>query len=268
MEKKEKINKFMFEKRIGDKNYRHTGNHYHNYFEIYYMKKGTCCYFIGNKIYNVATHDLIVIPNGVIHNATYQDYNYERLLLQFDNDFINPELFSMLQNLLKQHIYRPKNYTEVEKILNKIEYEDRQNDVVSEELIKCHLTELFSYIIRNESCYKVSDDTEKANSIIEDTIIFINKNFASQISLDTISKKTGFSKFYFSKLFKKSTGLGYKEYLLMIRMREAKKLLTSTNKSISNIAFLCGFNDSNYFSTIFKNTNNCSPNLYRKKHRS
>ncbi len=267
MEKKEKTNKFLFEKRIGNKNYKHTGNHYHNYFEIYYMKKGSCCYFIDNKIYNVATHDIIVIPNGVIHNATYQDYDYERLLLQFDNEFINTELFSMLQNLLKQHIYRPGNYKEIEEILDKIEFEYKKNDMVSEELIKCHLTELFSYIIRNESCYMTNDE-QNNNLVIEDIIIYINKNFSSQLTLDTMSEKTGFSKFYFSKFFKKSTGLGYKEYLLMIRMKEAKKLLSSTNETISNIAFLCGFNDSNYFSTIFKKTNSISPNTYRKKYRS
>ncbi len=265
MEKREKSAEFLFEKRIGDINYNYIGSHYHNYFEIYYMKAGSCCYFIDNKIYNVETHDIIIIPNGIIHNTTYQNTNYERILLQFDKDYINPKIIVKLQKILSQHIYRPENHIKIEEKLKKIEKEYKRNDEFSDELIKCQLTELCTYILRNKSCYKSDTTTKKTNTIIQEITDYINKNFASPITLDTISKKAGFSKFYFSKFFKEYTGFGFKEYLLLVRMKEAKKLLTATDKSICDIAFLCGFNDSNYFSTIFKKLNNCSPNSYRKK---
>ncbi len=260
-----KINKLTFQKRKGCYEFTEPGNHYHNFFEIYYMKSGSCNYFIDNKIYNVGMHDIVIIPNGVIHKTTYQNKDYERILLEFPKNYINPELISKLQAILKNYIYRPENHKDIEKILDKIKEEYDRNDELSEELIKCCVTELFSYIIRNPSCYKTDSNTKKTSRIIEEIILYINENFSSNITLDEISEKAGFSKFYFSKFFKAYTGFGYKEYLLLVRIKEAKKLLKATEKSICEIAFLCGFNDSNYFSTIFKRLNNCTPNEYRKK---
>lgn len=55
------------------------------------------------------------------------------------------------------------------------------------------------------------------------------------------------SKSFLSKRFKTATGFGFKEYIINLRIQNACRLLLETNKSITDIAFECGFNDSNYF---------------------
>ena len=69
---------------------------------------------------------------------------------------------------------------------------------------------------------------------------------------------------YFSKIFKDVVGVGYKEYTVLVRLKAAERLLRATNKSVREIATSCGFNDSNYFSTVFQNKYGVPPTQYKK----
>lgn len=256
---------FIYEKRKANNTYVTPKKHYHKFFELYYMKKGRCKYFINNKIFEVKENDIIIIPDGIIHNTRYyQAEEYERILLQFSKEYINPAMISKLQSFFKNRIYRPDNVSFIKSILNKIEIEYKNNSDISDELIKCYMTELFSYIIRNESLIIDDISNTKENEIISEITKYISENFNQEISLEEMAKKAGFSKYYFSKFFKASTGFGYKEFMLITRLREAKKLLSQTDLSICDIAFRCGFNDSNYFSSVFKKKEGISPLSYRK----
>ena len=78
-----------------------------------------------------------------------------------------------------------------------------------------------------------------------------------------MAKQFSISRSYLSKKFKQTTGFGFKEYLLNVRIKEACRLLLETNHSITDIAFACGFNDSNYFGDAFRRIKGISPNKYR-----
>ena len=55
-----------------------------------------------------------------------------------------------------------------------------------------------------------------------------------------------------------------REYIINLRIQNACRLLLETNKSITDIAFECGFNDSNYFGDSFRKIKGISPRKYRK----
>ena len=82
--------------------------------------------------------------------------------------------------------------------------------------------------------------------------------------LEDMSDKFHISRSYLSKKFKAVTGFGFKEYIVNVRIKNACRLLLETNKSITDIAFECGFNDSNYFGDAFRHVKGVSPNKYRK----
>ena len=96
-------------------------------------------------------------------------------------------------------------------------------------------------------------------------IKYIKENCSQQISLEDLASKYSFTREYFSAIFKKATGYGVNEYLNIIRVKNAEHLLSFSTLSMSEIAHQCGFNDSNYFSTVFKRMNGTSPLRYRKK---
>ena len=95
---------------------------------------------------------------------------------------------------------------------------------------------------------------------------FIRENYAdSAISLHRGAEKVGFSPNHFSTVFSQETGQTFVEYLTAVRIEAAKKLLTCGNSRMSDIAFDVGYQDSHYFSYLFKKHVGVSPREYRSR---
>jgi len=99
---------------------------------------------------------------------------------------------------------------------------------------------------------------------VSDAIHYIEKNYGENITLPEVAETVHLSSEYFSRRFKKETGLNFSEYLLQIRMEEARHLLVNTKKSITEIAGETGFNNDSYFSVTFKKVFGENPNEVRK----
>lgn len=102
------------------------------------------------------------------------------------------------------------------------------------------------------------------NFFVNNAIKFINENYSNNLSLDDISKELHISKSHLSYLFIKNTGMKITQYINKVRIKEAKNLLINSNHSLSYISNVCGFNNQNYFSTMFKKIESITPLEYRK----
>ena len=83
------------------------------------------------------------------------------------------------------------------------------------------------------------------------------------LSIGSMAEKFGFSESYFSVLFKDTLGEPYSSYLEKLRLNKAGELLTSTDKSVEDIAQLVGYNNSTTFRRAFKRVKGLSPQQYR-----
>lgn len=92
----------------------------------------------------------------------------------------------------------------------------------------------------------------------------IEENKGINIKLEELARTAGFSYAYFSSLFKKETGKTLSDYIQMVRIETAKKLLVEKDRSIGEIAEMVGYNDIKFFTKQFKKTLGVSPNEYRK----
>ena len=93
---------------------------------------------------------------------------------------------------------------------------------------------------------------------------YLHKNLSHRITLADIGKMTFFSPVYCDTVFKKDMGVSIIDYLLSRRIAEAKKLLIEGTFSLSEIARQSGFEDSNYFSRVFKKRTGYTPTEYKK----
>ena len=98
---------------------------------------------------------------------------------------------------------------------------------------------------------------------ITPALSFLDGNYQKKISENTLASLCGMNPFRFSRCFKKETGVTFQEYLVRLRIREALRLLDNPNASITDIAFMVGFNDTSYFSRTFKKYMNHSPSEFR-----
>ena len=97
---------------------------------------------------------------------------------------------------------------------------------------------------------------------------YIDENYRdADLSLNKVAGYVNMSPCYFSSTFSQETGKTFIEYLTGVRMRHAKDLLRSTSLRSSEVASESGYQDSHYFSFLFKKTQGCTPSEYRKRGR-
>ena len=236
-------------------------HHYHRCYEIYYFIKGECKYFIDGSTYTLIPGDLILIPKNVIHRTLYTA-SYERRLLNFTSHFIPEALIGNLDDL--PYLFRnPTISKEVSRIFDSIEKEYNQLDEYSEEMLTSLVKLLFVLIARSEN---KANQKGGNSAFVAETVKRISKEFQTDITLSNVSADFSVSPEHLSRTFKKETGFGFNEYLTLVRLQNAEKLLEEGKlKTVSEIAYACGFNDSNYFSDRFKKIHGMSPLKFRQK---
>jgi len=94
---------------------------------------------------------------------------------------------------------------------------------------------------------------------------YTRQHYDENLTVDFICEKFGCSRSFISHSFKSVSGKSFRQYLTHLRISHAKRLLEITSLTVTQIAFSTGFNDSNYFSTVFLNTVGTSPLAYRKQ---
>lgn len=230
--------------------------HYHDSFEIYYLKSGSCNYFIDDALYNVQQGDIVLIPSGVIHKTNYDGKPHTRLLINCSSDYIPESVRGKIDSMI--YIYRsPSVQKQAEQILEKIGRDYELNDEFREDSLSHLMAEFFILLARNTSRVTKSST---GSPFIEETVGYIKENYMCEITLSEVAKMHSVSPEHLSRSFKKETGLGFSEYLNLVRLQMAEYMLKNEpGKSVSEIAYACGFNDSNYFSDKFKKTYGLSP---------
>ena len=238
-------------------------HHYHDSrFEIYYMVEGVCSYFVNDKTYEVLPGDIVLIPEGIIHKTNYNGEEHQRMLIECKSSFIPEEMREALLEI--GYLYRNvKASAEVYAILRQIEEEYKSPDAYTLDALRAHTRLLLTVLLRNPNA--ASNEILK-NVMIESVVAHIKKNYQTDITLSNVARDNFVSAEHLSRSFKRYTGFGFNEFLTLVRLRHAQTLLKSDTKmSISEIAYTCGFNDSNYFSDKFKRTYGRSPLKYSKE---
>ncbi len=106
----------------------------------------------------------------------------------------------------------------------------------------------------------------RQQNILAQALQFIEKNYAQpDLMLNDVARAVFISASYLSLTLKKELGKTFTEVLTEVRMKKAQALLTSTELKSYEIAFLCGYANPSYFSTVFKSYYQCSPSQLKAK---
>lgn len=98
----------------------------------------------------------------------------------------------------------------------------------------------------------------------DQAIDYINTHYAENISSADLSERFGYTESYFCRKFKRQTGLTVMQYIQILRIEKARKLLVETQLSIREIAVQCGFSDTAYFTNRFKVLCKTTPTALRQ----
>ena len=110
---------------------------------------------------------------------------------------------------------------------------------------------------------------EKTPAVISEAKLYMSLHFTNpNLMLQDVAKAVSMSGSRFSTVFSQQTGQTFTEYLMYLRLSKAKELLRTTNERSSKIAREVGYNDSHYFSYIFKKNTGITPSEYRAQYQN
>ncbi len=169
-------------------------------------------------------------------------------------------IYNVYRELVEIFVFGVKNYFHAEV------------KITDEELMKGYMhlygfEEVFGWLIR--SCCEIMAQYAEIQHNQEARPVrlakqYINDNYNKAINLENVSKYIGFNPAYFSSMFKKATGQNFMDYVIEVRILNARNLLVQTNQDVTDIARQVGYSDLKYFSKIFKKLTNLTPTEYRK----
>lgn len=239
-------------------------SHFHDENELYYLESGETRYCIGGEIYFLKPGDMVFVPKGVFHQtSTENETPVERMLLTFDDDFAGEHAAPWLEALRRENFIRlpSDKQSRVSDILRRIEFEEQNRAIGYRDIERACLLELLVVTVR----FRLPDWCEPVNEsyrIIQSAARYIAANPAADLRLPTLAKRYAMSESYFSRLFKHVTGASLCVYVNAARVAAAEKLLRGQNCTVTQAATESGFNDSNYFATVFKRFKGVAPKQF------
>ncbi|WP_411678677.1 AraC family transcriptional regulator [Clostridium thailandense] len=243
--------------------------HWHVEYEIIRILKGSLTVYLNQKEILAKEEDIIFIRDGILHSAVPKDCIYECVV--FNMNLLLKENFSgtkYIQNIIDHNIivndYFPKSDSELNRIIFFL-FEALKLQIDSYELTTLGLLyQVFGFIYNNKLYSTDFLKDSKKIMQLKKALEVIEESYSSVITLEDLSKVVGMSRKYFCKFFYEMTHRTPIDYLNYYRVECASYQLATTNLSITDIAYNCGFNDLSYFIKSFKKYKGITPSKYSK----
>ncbi len=252
--------------------------HFHNYIEILYGVDCDMTVWINDKTVHFETGDVIIINPLETHFLKSHDKDSEYIVIKFSKSILEgqmpPEAKYMLPILSSVHhhgnIIKKSEMTdgEIEKAAFGIYNEYVAERFGYEIAIRSGILNLYLSIVRiwntNDAGEKLFDVESSVVSRMYQAAEYVSKHF-SNIAEEDVARKFLMSYSYFSRCFKKVHGISFSKYLNNIRIDNARKILLTTDNSVTDIAVEVGFSSASHFIYAFRNRTGISPLAYKKE---
>lgn len=245
--------------------------HFHTYCELFYLKTGNCTYSVNGKQFHLQPGDIFIAAPGENHCTKYEGtVPCERIVIYCEVPVLGEEYLGKHRELREKLstsgkiIISKKGRTQLDNFIDMMLLENYMPDDYSSESLVLFFKQVLLWIERyGIFIYEPVDTSSGIDGDIETTMRLVAENYANPLTLEEAADKVGLSPTYLSKKFKKETGKTFSDYLNYIRLRQACQMLLTTDDSVTEIAFNCGFNSSNYFKDCFKRCFGVSPRVYK-----
>ena len=236
--------------------------HSHDFCEILYVAGGAGEAILEGKKFRLAPGDLVVVNPGTLHEERSDAKAPLRLIFLAIRDFAVPGLPAGCLSQEKYRVlscgeYRYKMDIYLRELLQETSSQIEFYQEISQGLVSALLVLVMRLIrINPEDEAALSQECQKIKE-------YLDQNFTSPITLDSLSETVYIIKHYLSHLFKEQTGVSPIKYLTSKRMEKACELLSETELPVSEVSKAVGYENPLYFSQVFKRIYGISPVKYR-----
>ncbi|MBN1180992.1 MAG: helix-turn-helix domain-containing protein [Bacteroidales bacterium] len=231
--------------------------HRHDYYSLIHFTQGNGLNVIDFKEYEIIPNRMFLMNPGQIHNWSYSS-NTKGYILLVDKFFFQFENYNMpfvdVSDEFRSMIHSFWNF-QIQQCQKKDEITEKsaQNGMA-------FFNDVITRIIA-ENNYK----PPQIPSEIENLMVLISENLSGNLLVNDYADLLHIPVDKLNDMCKSSMGLTTKQLIIEQQITEAKRLLFFTTLSVKEIAYKLGFEDSSYFSRLFKNKTNNTPNAFREK---
>lgn len=247
----------------------HYDYHCHSAVEVILPDRGESVYQTQEEVYRVKPGEVLILPSGCMHSLTESPETKRYLLLFEPNPLMNLRDISSISTMMQQPIYLTADSEladGVKQILYQVVTCYFQKEPLWNTVCYSYLLQLYALLGRHYLEIAGPQHPSRHSidpAIMNSAITFINEHYMDEMSLEDAALFAGFSKYYFSRMFKQFSGISFSEYLTRKRLNVATDLLVRTDQSIREIALASGFGSMATFNRIFRAQKNCTPSQYR-----
>lgn len=245
--------------------------HYHDAYEIYFQTKGTRYVFFDNSCHVLERGDVTIFKPFELHLAQSRECEYyERYVVNFSRESFagilsDSEIYMLFEKIESGKIHLDEEKTVyLEKIFALAEENAQKKGFLASKLLSAMILQIIMTVLEWS---EMSVSGAYIDPRVAKAIQYIEKNYSQAIGLDEIANSAGLSVYYFSRQFKKMTGVSAGEYLNDVRLTKIYNLLTNTKNTLDEIAQRTGFASSGNLSRAFKKKYGISPAKFRKSNK-
>lgn len=242
--------------------------HKHNFYMVFFVEKGSGIHHVDFTQYQVADNQIYFIRPGQVHNWAL-DINTAGFQLMLSPDVVT--IFSNFapfpffdQNVASCLLVAHKEFELFKNQLHEIELILSDNDLLTKEILLLRL-HLLLKLLQKEYLKKFPEHftASKPEKVIKQFYTLIDHHFTQESSVNFYADKLNITPNYLNILSQKYVKKPAGEIIKERRILEAKRLLTSTDLSIKEIAYQLGFNDNTYFTKVFKKYTGKTPGDFK-----
>jgi len=250
-------------------------DHYHGYYELYYLLAGERHYFIRDRSYRIRAGDLVFIDKRELHKTAPAggEAAHERLVVYFFDALLRPA-YERHAGLLLGAFRHPnpvcrlplQEQARARRIVETLLAEMRNREPGCEIALKHGLIELLLLAARNERHRDaaIEPPTAPLHRKMSEVAGWLNAHYAEPVSLAELAARFHLSPAYLSRSFPRAVGLTVTAYVNLVRIRAAERLLKETDMSVTGVAHAVGYDNFSHFGKMFKKITRMPPRAYRK----
>ena len=252
--------------------------HWHDEFEIIYVRSGFLTVSISGESYIGKTGDAFVVSPGNLHlmgsqtgTVDYYTFLFPLKYISFRTDDMLDE--KLLEPLNSGHLMICPRVKDTPKELCEqlIEIYEAKNDESVSKITTQVRTKiiLLQFILEMwKKGFVIENDTSGRNTVEKEMVSYIQQNFTGKISLREFGEQFHLSEKYISRYFKEHFHITLSQYVTYLRLEHAKQLLQDTDIPVTDVAMQSGYQNVSYFIRSFQKAYAVSPLKYRKNNYS
>ena len=263
-------------------------DHDHDFIELVYVRGGEGIHCHNGCRYAVCAGDCFIIEPGEPHGyrsgrgLSIVNILFLPALLEPSLSFLAPvrgfrDFFSVEPLFRTETAFRyklhltPPQCSAIEPLIQMLYTEQEAGAkgyrAVCSGLFTQLLALLSRYYSANVSSQQQICDLGAKEQVVANAVSYLRNNYAEKVSVAGIASTVYLSASHLSHVFKETTGMSLFDYLLTIRMQQARELFVRGGKSITQVSFEVGFHDPGYFARTFRKFFGVSPSQFRREAR-